>query len=95
MTIRRLANVEDENGAADYSVKAMSRSYMPYVLFMPPEMAAPRSIVEFAVHPSQENELRTQLLDCGAGERTLIGIQADLHFLRSAQILQVRPAEFQ
>jgi hypothetical protein len=51
--------------------------------------------IEFAVHPLQENELRTQLLDCGAGERTLIGIHVDLHFLRSAQILQVGPAEFQ
>ena len=37
--------------------------------------------VELAVHPPHENELRTQLLDCGAGERTLIGIQVDLHFL--------------
>src|SRR5215204_6033706 len=51
-------------------------------LFHATRKAAPRSIVEFAVHPSQENELRTQLLDCGADERTLIGIQVDLHFLR-------------
>ena len=42
-----------------------------------------------------ENELRAQLLDCGAGEGTLIGIQVDPHLLRSAQILQVGSAEFQ
>ena len=28
----------------------------------------------------QENELRAQLLDCGGGERTLIGIQVDLPY---------------
>jgi hypothetical protein len=30
--------------------------------------------VEFAAHPPHENELRTQLLDRGGSERTLIGI---------------------
>src|SRR5215204_7380829 len=45
--------------------------------------------VEFAVHPPHENELRTQLLDCGGSERTSIGIQVDPNFLRSAKTLQV------
>jgi hypothetical protein len=44
--------------------------------------------VEFAVHPPHQNELRTQLLDCGGGEGTLISIPVDTHFLRSAQILR-------
>jgi hypothetical protein len=36
--------------------------------------------VEFAVHPPHQNELRTQLLDCGGGEGTLISIPVDPHF---------------
>src|SRR4051812_41816751 len=100
MTTRCLADVGTQTAPQTIPQNRMSpqrHSYMPLGSFHATRNGGTKvdhGSVEFAVHPPHENELRTQVLDGGGGERTLIGIQVDLHFLRSAKVLQVGSAEF-